>query len=287
MTAALDAFQGEALVALYWHRLMSTEQVGRLLAPELAPALLRRKLAGLRRAGFAERIVREHLPGAWFLTSAGADAVEAAGVVDARAYRVAGPQVARLLQGHALDVVETGLAFVESARRRGDECGPLAWTPEVAHSFQDRAGKRGSVIADAVLHYVLENAEHGRRSQRTIFIELDRATMPVARLAQKLTAYLRYHDYAPANGRLAWRSRYPRFPRALIVLSGAAEHVLDRRLADLRAHAHATTGVGAAAGRVVMLATTLPRLRAAGPLAPVASPLLGDDRRVSVFGRLA
>jgi hypothetical protein len=30
----------------------------------------------------------------------------------------------------------------------------------------------------------------------------------------------------------------------------------------------------------------LPRLRAVGPLAPVASPLLGDDQLVPVFGRL-
>jgi hypothetical protein len=285
--AALDSFQGDVLVALYWHRLMSTEQVGRLLAPALAPVVVRRKLAALRHAGLAERIVREHRPRTWFLTSAGAEAVEAARVVDVRAYRVADTAVARLLQGHALDVVETGLAFVESGRRAGDECGPLAWTPEVAHPFQDRAGKRGVVIADAVLHYVLEDAEHGRRSQRTVFVELDRATMPVARLARKLTAYVRYHDYSPTRGGPAWRSRYPRFPRILIVLSGAAEHVLDRRLADLRAHAQATAGVSTAAARVEMLATTLPRLCDAGPRGPVASPLLGDDRLVSVFGRLA
>ncbi|MGW4524977.1 replication-relaxation family protein [Amycolatopsis sp. NPDC004378] len=282
----LDVFQRDALTILYWHRLVSTEQVRRLLAPALSPVSVRAKLAGLRRAGLADRITREHRPRTWHVTPEGAEAVEAAGEIDARTYRLPGTVVAHLLQEHTLDVVETGLAFVECARRRGDECGPLSWTPEVAHPFQSEP-RRGVVISDAVLHYVLEEA--GRRSQRTLFIELDRATMPVARLARKLVGYVRYHDHAPAGtgGRLQWRQRYPRFPRLLIVLSGAQPHVLERRLADLRAHAQAMPAVSTAAGRVDMIATTLPRLRADGPVSPVAMPLLGDPRWVTVFGRLS
>ncbi|MGW3993222.1 replication-relaxation family protein [Amycolatopsis sp. NPDC004772] len=284
----MDVFQREALTVLYWHRLMSTEQVRRLVAPTLSPVTVRAKLAGLRRAGLADRITREHRPRTWHVTPAGAEAIEAAGTVDARAYRLPGTAVAHLLQEHTLDVVETGLAFVETARKRGDECGPLSWTPEAAHQFRDRAGdRRGVVIADAVLHYVLEEA--GRRSQRTLFVELDRATMPVARLARKLVGYIRYHDHAPAgSGRKpTWRERYPRFPRVLIVLSGAEQPVLERRLADLRAHAQAMPLVSTAAGRVDLVATTLPQLVARGPLEPVAMPLLGDPRWVSVFGRLS
>jgi hypothetical protein len=284
----LDAVQRDSLTVLYWHRLVSTEQVRRLVAPTLSPVTIRAKLAGLRSAGLADRITREHRPRTWHVTPAGAEAVEAAGTVDARAYRLPGTAVAHLLQEHNLDVVETSLAFVETARERGHECGPLSWTPEVAHQFRDRAGdRRGVVIADAVLHYVLEEA--GRRTQRMLFVELDRATMPVARLARKLVGYIRYHDHAPAGSRQrpVWRERYPRFPRVLIVLSGADQPVLERRLADLRAHAQAMPVVSAAAGRVDMVVTTLPRLLEHGPLAPVAMPLLGDPRWVSVFGRLS
>ncbi|MEV7038345.1 replication-relaxation family protein [Amycolatopsis sp. NPDC051061] len=284
----LDVVQRDALTVLYWHRLMSTEQVRRLVAPMLSPVTVRAKLAGLRRAGLADRIAREHRPRTWHVTPTGAEAVEAAGTVDARAYRLPGTAVAHLLQEHTLDVVETGLAFVETARERGDECGPLSWTPEVAHQFRDRAGdRRGVVIADAVLHYVVDEAR--RRTQRTLFVELDRATMPVARLARKLAGYIRYHDHTPAGSsrRPAWRERYPRFPRVLIVLSGAERPVLERRLADLRAHAQAMPLVSTAAGRVDLVATTLPRLLADGPLKPVAVPLLGDPRWVGVFGRLS
>ncbi|RSM43151.1 hypothetical protein DMA12_19575 [Amycolatopsis balhimycina DSM 5908] len=284
----LDVVQRDALTVLYWHRLVSTEQVRRLVAPMLSAVSVRAKLAGLRRAGLADRITREHRPRTWHVTPAGAEAVEAAGTVDARAYRLPGTAVAHLLQEHTLDVVETGLAFVETAREHGHECGPLSWTPEVAHRFRDRIGdRRGVVIADAVLHYVLE--EDGRRTQRTLFVELDRATMPVARLAPKVVGYIRYHDHAPAGTgqRWAWRERYPRFPRVVIVLSGAEPPVLERRLADLRAHAQAMPLVSTAAGRVDMVATTLPRLVDDGPLKPVAMPLLGDPRWVGVFGRLS
>ncbi|WP_233594942.1 replication-relaxation family protein [Amycolatopsis sp. WAC 04169] len=55
---------------------------------------------------------------------------------------------------------------------------------------------QGVVIGDAVLDYVLDD---GHQSQRTFFIELDRATMPVARLAQKLRSYVQYHDYIPGR----------------------------------------------------------------------------------------
>ncbi|HEY3469707.1 MAG TPA: replication-relaxation family protein [Amycolatopsis sp.] len=284
----MDVFQREALTVLYWHRLMSTDQVRRLVAPELSPVSVRAKLAALRRDGLADRITREHRPRTWHVTADGAEAVEATRAVDARAYRLPGTAVAHLLQEHTLDVVETGLAFVDAARSHGHECGPLSWTPEVAHQFRDRAGdRRGVVIADAVLHYVLEEAGH--RTQRTLFIELDRATMPVARLARKLVGYIRYHDHAPAGSgkRPLWRDRYPRFPRVLIVLSGAAQPALERRLADLRAHAQAMPLVSTAAGRVDMVATTLPRLQADGPLAPVAMPLLGDPRWVTAFGKLS
>ncbi|MFD9961713.1 replication-relaxation family protein [Amycolatopsis sp. NPDC058986] len=195
---------------------------------------------------------------------------------------------------HALDVVETGRAFLDTARRHGHDCGPLAWTPEVAHRYRDQrvhgGANRDVLVADAVLHYTLVEPS-GRRSQRTFFIELDRATMPVARLAAKLRNYVRYHDYVPqypgATGRPAWQERYPRFPRVLLVLSGAAEHVLEQRLVDLRAHAQADSAMALAGDRVRMLATSLHRLRTGGPLAPIAVSLLGTDTTpISPFTRL-
>ncbi|MFJ4099907.1 replication-relaxation family protein [Amycolatopsis japonica] len=276
----LDPFKREALVVLYWHRMVSTEQMRRLIAPATSIRTVQHKLLALQADGLADGLHRHHAPRTWHVTESGAELVEESGRVDARPYRIPRAATVELLQDHSLDVVETGLAFVAAARRRGDECGPLSWTPEVAHRFRDGRGRhQGVVIADAVLDYVLD--EDGRRSQRTFFIELDRATMPVARLAQKLRSYVRYHDYIPGRpnsaGQPAWRSRYARFPRLLIVLSGAAEHVLERRLADLRAYAQAMHGLALAGDRVCALGTTLLRLREPGPTADIALPLLAES----------
>ncbi|GAB3362457.1 MULTISPECIES: replication-relaxation family protein [Amycolatopsis] len=279
----LDPFQLQALLLTYWHRLVSTDQLGRLIAPGLPLRTVRHKLAVLRRTGLLDAVTREHSPRAWYATADGAAMAEVSDAVEPRQYRVADPEVAQVLLAHSLDVVETGLAFVETARAHGHDCGPLSWTPEVAHH---RDGRRATVIADAVLHYVLDE---GSRSQRIFFLELDRSTMPVARLAQKLVAYVRYHDYVPRRPGASpvWRARYPRFPRVVIVLSGAAEHVLERRLADLRAHAQALPPVASASDRVDLVVTTLRRLQNEGVLADVAVPILGTDtRRRSLFAPL-
>ena len=290
--ASLDPFQREALVCLYWHRLMSTEQVRRLVAPTKPMRTVRHRLHAMRTANLIAYVHRHHAPRTWYTTAAGAAEVEASGVVDTRPYRLSSKTTAQLLSNHAIDVVETGLAFVEAARRYGHDCGPLSWTPEVAHRYREPVitggARRDVVVPDAVLHYTLVGPD--RRSQRTFFVELDRATMPVARLAQKLRTYVHYHDYVPGKpsgaGHPAWRERYPRFPRVLVVLSGAAEPVLERRLADLRARAQAMAAVALAEDRVYILATTLERLRRDGPLAEIAISLLGSEAApVSVFSR--
>lgn len=279
-TIHLTTVQAQALTCAYWHRLISTNQLQRLLAPHvLGPRYVQRQMAGLREQELAAaaRHPSGHL--LWYTTETGAVLVEASGEVDRRAYRMTAAKAVPVLQAHRLDVVETGIAFVESARRHGHDCGPLSWTPEVGHPYGHRynlaAEDRDAVIADAVLHYTAEAGGH--RSQHTFFVEVDRATMPVARLARKLLAYQRYHAHVPrhrgADGAPAWRRRYPKFPRILIVLSGAPEHLLDRRLADLRGHAAALR----LPNTLTVLATTLTQLRELGPTVDIAVPVLDED----------
>jgi len=58
-----------------------------------------------------------------------------------------------------LAVNETGLAFVEHARRLGHDCGPLDWTPMVSHRFRSGGGgtRTAILICDALLYYVVED----------------------------------------------------------------------------------------------------------------------------------
>lgn len=278
----LTALQARALICAYWHRLISTDQLRRLLRPQVTPRHMQQQLADLRERGLLACVRRGDKQLLWFTTDAGAAMVEATGEVDLRPYRMTAEKAVAALQQHTYDVVETGIAFVTAARAHHHDCGPLSWAPEVAHRYAGRAstpGHRDVLIVDAVLRYTVE--ETGIRSQHTFFIEVDRASMPVARLATKLRAYLRYHSHVPrhpgSDGRPAWQQRYPRFPRILVVLSGEAEHVLDRRLADLRGHAGALPALRVAGEHLTVLATTLERLRTHGPASDIAVPVLADD----------
>src|SRR5690606_19284516 len=101
------------------------------------------------------------------------------------------------LQEHTLATVETGLAFVTHARALGHECGPLDWSPEIAHAYRDeqRPGEDLRLIPDAVVNYV--HISGRQRTLLTFMVEVDRTQMTIARLAQKLHAYAAYQRYVP------------------------------------------------------------------------------------------
>ncbi|MFH8736818.1 replication-relaxation family protein [Streptomyces sp. NPDC017964] len=277
---------------LYQHRLVSTRQLHQLITPHhTRTEYLRRQLHTLRKAGLAETVGRR-LSGQtellWWLTEKGANAVESVGLLPQRPYRMSPEAALGPLQEHTLATVETGLGFVDWARRLGHECGPLDWSPETAHYYRDdaRPGEDLRLIPDAVLNYVHTDTKAKQRTLLTFFIEVDRTQMTIARLAQKLHAYAAYHAYTPqqsANrgakaGRRAptapaWRYRYPVFPRLLLVLTGASEARLARRIADLRSLAASDptlTATGLRAG-----VTTLSQLQQQGPFAPIFAPVLG------------
>ena len=290
----------EVLPVLYQHRLMTTGQLHRLLQPHAKwPVYLRRQLALLRQLGLADATVR-HRGGqgelAWYCTSLGADVVEAAGEVTVRAYRMSEQAAASQLQEHTLAVNDTGLAFVEAARRLEHDCGPLDWEPERAHRLRDgdsRLGDDAFLIPDAVLSYVHHDA--GQRRLLTFFVEIDRATEATAKLAGKLRAYARYQEYMPspvtgrvrvaatAAGREAWRDRYAAFPRVLVVLTGAQPTALARRIADLRALAAADARLRRASGQLTAGATTLDQLQADGPFARIITPIFGPPEPTDVL----
>jgi hypothetical protein len=186
-------------------------------------------------------------------------------------------------QSHLLAVNEVGVLFVETARARGDECEPLDWTLEIAHRIRDGANRRFTqdhLIADALLHYVANDSD-GRRTHLRYFIELDRATMTVARLAAKIDQYARYYTYTPATRNAgmascpAWQEIYPRFPKLLIVLTGKSQAQLETRINDLRAYCQANHRLTALCGVLTVSATTLERLNCGGPSS--AAPLLLAD----------
>ncbi|MEW1892271.1 replication-relaxation family protein [Streptomyces sp. NPDC085659] len=297
--SSISRFGQRLLPLLYQHRLMSTGHLHRLLTPHTRrPVYLLRQLGVLREAGLVDRVDRRtgkmgRCQQLWYITPWGCELVELSREVTARPYRISPRAAASQLQEHTLAVVETGVVFTEWAARLGDECGPLDWEPELAHRVREgdnRMGDDAFLVPDAVLRYTRATDE-GRRQMLTLFVEIDRATMQVSRLAQKLSTYARYATYTPAQGRRrqargavreAWRDRYPAFPRLLIIFSGAAPAALARRTRDLRALAAVDPRLSPD-GPLRAGVTTSELLYEQGPFAPIVTPLLGPPEPTNVL----
>ncbi|MFI8952598.1 replication-relaxation family protein [Streptomyces sp. NPDC053750] len=233
-----------AVAVLAQYRMATTEQMHLPIAPGVRIERTRRRLVKLRGEGLIDRVT---LPQAGrtrvlFVTQYGAQvAMERPELRNWQPSRtVSDRTAARLRVGHALTVAETGLAFVQDARRRGDVCRPLDWIPEVYHSL----GSGETVIPDALLYY--RQSDDGERagSMLRAFVEVDRATMGPERLAAKLGAYARLHQcvpapppgarHQPAGREESWRQRYPLFPRLLFALDGTGQTGVDTRISALR-----------------------------------------------------
>ncbi|MES5825481.1 replication-relaxation family protein [Streptomyces sp. RG80] len=287
----VDAGGGDrlALAVLAQYRMATTEQMHVLIAPGVRIEQTRRRLAKLRDEGLVDRVTLPQAgrTRAWFATHYGAEV--AAEWPELREWQPAklgaDRTAARLKVGHSLTVTETGLAFVQDARRRGDVCRPLDWIPEVYHSL----GGGEAVIPDALLYYRRERDDGEGWSMLRAFVEIDRATMGPERLASKIHAYQRLYEYVPVPvGRprggqqpleQAWQRRYRKFPRLLFVLDATGPTGVANRISALAA------GVGLAGpgfrAEVPMLAASLTDLLRDGPSAPVWRPLTNPEQQTS------
>jgi hypothetical protein len=249
-------------------------------------------LTGLHRAGLAGRVDRRgaRRDTLWFATPEGAEVVEESNDVPDRVHRMDLHRATGPLQQHTLAVVDTGMAFLRHARQRGDDVDPLDWAPEIAHRFRDGpAFDTTHLVADALLHYVQVDPVKRHRTQLQFLIEVDRATMPLARLAAKVAAYARYYDYVPEpakkrlKARPAWRLRYPHFPRVLIILTGARRSRLEHRLLDLTVRVAENEYLRADRPGFLVGATLLEQLQEHGPRKPIFLPMLPRETRYTSF----
>ncbi|MEV5646542.1 replication-relaxation family protein [Streptomyces flaveolus] len=304
MTDADTGSRDRLAVAVFTqYRMATTEQMHLILSPHVQIEQTRRRLVKLRGEGLIDRVT---LPQAgrmrvWYAIRYGAQvAAEWPELRGRRPPRGAHDRTAvRLGVVHGLTVTETGLAFLQDARRRGDLCQPLDWIPEVHHPL----GGSEAVIPDALLYYrshgtsEADTSRDGRDggnggSMLRAFVEVDRATMGPERLAAKIGAYARLHQYVPtpppgARHRTAgqeparedWRRRYPLFPRLLFVLDATGPTGIHTRIEALQA---AARGLGQAAllRDVPVLAAPMTDLLRHGPAAPAWHPVTDPDQRV-------
>lgn len=271
----MTAFErrAEILGSLCQHRVLSTPQIRVIHLPEYGERWSQRVMAGLAEDGLVDHVglpggIRRQPRRLWFITELGVAAAREAGVIGGHVHLLSPEQVVGPLQAHTLAVNDAGISFLAAARERGDEFGPMAWHHEVAHPLpgpRDARGRR-RVVSDAVLTYLRATTEEIVVEQR--FLELDRSTLSVDRLAAALGRYASLYLATGPDGEPLWKSRYPWFPPVLCVLAGASRPALERRRDAVCALLAAGPALERAEGVSIRICLA-DDLRAEGPFAPI------------------
>jgi hypothetical protein len=116
------------------------------------------------------------------------------------------------------------------------------------------------------------------------FLELDRATLSVDRLAAELASYGRFLRAEDKDGRLLWHSLYPAFPAVLCVLDGAPRAALERRR-DVALALLAADPELSRASEMAISVCLLDDLRSHGPFAPIFRGAGEGGRSLDWLGR--
>jgi hypothetical protein len=245
----------------------------------------RRVLARIAAAGLIDSTRTTGSPQRlWFATEEGIRVAVGAGVLPRAPRAMTAAEIRGPLQAHTVAVNEAAIAFLRSARERGEDFGPLAWRHEVAHPL--RPGARGrrarAVIADAVLTYLRLTEEEVLVEQR--FLELDRATLPVDGMAAELARYAELFAAKEKDRVPVWRRRYPVFPGVVCVLAGAGREVLERRRDTALALLRAKPGL-TRSPEVGVRICLLEDLVAYGPFAPIFRGLREPGLEIDWLGR--
>jgi hypothetical protein len=272
----------EVIASIVQHRALSTEQVREMHYPDNLPRWAQRVLGRIERVGHIDHVDLRRAPRRlWFATASGLELVREAGIVDEELRLFSGEEVAGRFWNHTYAVNGAAIAFLRSARERGDDFGPLSWRQEVAHPVGPKgAPYRRRVVSDALLTYV-RGADGGDVFLEQRFLELDRATRSIEGTATALAEYARL---AATSGPTDWHRRYPAFPPVLCVLDGASDAALRRRRTALLALLRSNRALNRA--EEVRVSICLARdLASAGPFAPIFRELREPGAEVDWLGR--
>jgi DNA-binding MarR family transcriptional regulator len=274
------------LASLAAHRVLSTPQVQAIHSAGAEPRWVQKLLGRLRAAGLADYVRSAHgRRRLWHATEQGTRLAREAGALEGEppvgAELAAGP-----LAPHTLAVNEATICFLRAAAERGDDFGPLAWRHEVYHPLsRGRGRRRRSLVADAVFTYLRQEGSEIAIEQR--FLELDRATLTVDRLAAELARYAELHRTKEPKGREPlWRLSYPVFPPVHCVLTGAPRKALVRRRSTASLLL-ASDPLFSRTPEVAISICLLEDLRREGPYAPVFRDVRDPGRPVDWLGNPA
>jgi hypothetical protein len=284
---ALSEKEVEILASLAQHRVLGGRQIRAVHFPTADRRWAQRLLMRLKRAGLADYVESARTPRRlWYATERGARLAHRAGALETEPKVLAAELASGPLQAHTLAVNDAAICFLRSAAERGDDFGPLAWRHEVFHPLsRGRGRRRRALIADAVFTYLRIEEDGTAIEQR--FLELDRATLSVDRLAAELARYAElYGAREGRGGEPLWRRHYPVFPPVHCVLTGAPRRVLARRRATVSVLL-ARDPLLSGTPEVSISICLLEDLQREGPFAPVFRDVRDPGRAVDWLGRAA
>jgi DNA-binding MarR family transcriptional regulator len=267
------------------HRTLTTAQLQAIHFPERSRRWTQRVLKRLERAGLLSWVRLPSSPGRirlWFVTEQGALLAERSRTLADPPKSLTAEQAGGQLHAHTLAVNDAAICFFEAARRRSDDFGPLAWRHEVAHALSAGRRRRQWLVADAVLTYV--RGEGDDLSVLLRFVELDRATLSVDRLAAELGRYADLYRAEASRGEPLWRSAYPVFPRVHCVLTGAPRAALERRRTTAVALLRSDPRMALVGKDMSVSFVLLDDLKARGPFAPVFIDVGDPQRAINWLG---
>lgn len=275
----------EIVASVAAHRTLTTAQLHAIHMPGRSRRWTQRVLKRIARAGLLAHVGMPDFPGwLWFVTGAGAQLAQDAGAVVDPPKMLTAEQAAGQLHRHTLAVSDAAICWLTAARERGDEFGPLSWRHEVWHPLtQGRGRRRQRLVADAVFSYVLVAEGGDDLSVAPRFIELDRATLGVDRLAAELARYADLYRAEGDGGEPSWRRHYPVFPPVHCILTGAPRPALERRRMAAKALLQNDPRL-ARASDVAVSICLLEDLQKRGPFAPIFDPLHGPGAAVDWLG---
>lgn len=269
LKSVLPLATAEVLASVAQHRVLSTPQIRAIHFEGSSLRWAQMVLARLEDAGLLAFVPMLGAAGTprrlWYVTERGARVALSAGALERMPRLFDGEAASGPLQAHTLAVNDAAICFMAAARERGDDFGPLAWRHEVPHRL-GRRRRAGTLFADAVLTYLRLTESAVVVEQR--FLELDRASLSVDRLAAELGSYARFLQAEDEYGDLLWESQYPSFPPVLCVLAGGTRAVLERRRDTTAAILQAEPRIAGAAGLSIRFCLA-EDLSEVGPFAPI------------------
>lgn len=280
----LSQLDADILTACLHHRLLTTEQLRTLLAPNVGLRWLQvvtRRLADTGMlAAVTDRDARRARPRlVWYATAAGRTAVQH--LVAERRHTMTAEKAANALQRHTLIGNDVGIAFARHAERLGHYCGPYDWDHEVGHRY-GHAPRVKTVVPDLLVRCWLR--DEGGDTLLTRFVEIDRGRYSPLVLHTKIRAYAELLTYtgvpagpgAPA-GRPVWTRVYPVFPKLLIVFADQSPAAAGRRIDVLADLCRTDPLISRHLPTLWLGCARLDQVLDEGPYAPIWRTPLADD----------